>query len=542
MPVRLGALLVLLAIAVDPFSQQLVQYRQGTEFIRRLNNSRAENAWAERYKRGTVLYENDDTISRPHGIAAKASAVVDLSMQGSILGGFSRSLQSIHQQADVRCPTGRCTWPSFKTLGVCHSCHNLTTDLKKVDGFGKVTGPLLMGTDALPTNDSSAFVLPNGHFLANVNGCHGGITGMHSCTYSAPDISLTTITSPTMTSFGSGDPNKTNRMQELDTLIWATSMIYLDPIELRYTSAKWPDAPIRASECAIYYCAQSINSRVDGNAIYENATQDLQVKRDPNSWQPVFTPIDEKYVPENIPPGNKMSSLEWNERYSAMERKDLVLHNPENSSSPKYTLTESAVKSISSYFPSLLTTNLTGSPNVTAAISKKLGEHAVGYNGARMSSSTSEPPALGNIYELNEEFDFHGTFASLGTSMTNEIRRSGDFERFVYDKPVYGDIGVGTTYYSVEWGWISLHAVLLCGGILFWNLTVRNSSDCPPWKSSSLAVIKQGRATGQILEGSKTMTEMERAARDHKVSVISTSTPVPAMAEDRSGSDTPVGP
>ncbi|RJE21872.1 hypothetical protein PHISCL_05790 [Aspergillus sclerotialis] len=542
MPVRLGALLVLLAIAVDPFSQQLVQFRQGTEFILRLNHTRAENMRAERYIRGNIIYENDDTISRPHRMAGKASAVVDLSMQGSILGGFSHSLHSIHQQADVRCPTGRCTWPSFKTLGVCHLCYNLTTDLKKVDGFGKVTGPLLMGTDALPMNDSSAFVLPNGHFLANINGCPGDITGMQSCTYSAPDISLTTVTSPTMTSFGSGDPNKTNRMQELDTLIWATSMIYLDPIELRHTSAKWPDVPIRASECAIYYCAQSINSRIDGNTIYENATQDPQVKRDPDSWQPIFTPIDEKYVPENIPPGNKMSSLEWNERYSVIKREDLVLHNPENSSSPKYVLAESAVKSISSYFPSLLTANLTGSPNVTAAIAKKLGEHAVSYNGARMSYSTSEPPALENIYELNEEVDFHGTFAALGASMTNEIRRNGDFERSLYDRPVYGLIGVGTTYYSVEWGWISLHAVVLCGGLLFWMLTVRNSSGCPPWKSSSLAVMNQGRTTGQVLEGSETMRDMERAARGHKVSIVSTSTAVPAMWEHRSGTDAPVGP
>ena len=581
MSIQLGALLVLLAIALDPFSQQLVQFHQGTKFVSELNET--EPTRAENMRSGTYKHGNVESILLVHNASLpgykkprKASAIIDISMQGAILNGFSSPLNTTHQQANVRCPTGRCTWPPVKTLGVCHICHDITTDLKKVDDFGQVTAALLaghmdsyvaetIGTYELPPINSSLLVLPNGHFLPGINGCF--VTGVtwDNCTYLSPENQPWSADLPIMTSFGSGNRNKTNRMQDLDTLIWATSMIYFDPNQLRPANSfneevsKWPDAPIRASECAIYYCVQNIKSEVNGNIIHENATQDNHFKRDPDSYKPdpILTPLHENYAPINIPPD--ISSLEWNVNYSAIPLEDLVLYNTKNSSDLNYSIADRSIKSISSYFPTLLTTNLTGSPNVTAAIAKTLGEDAVGFNGAR-TRDDSEPPPMNSIYEPNDFYqnyqlgkktDLHSTFEVLGASMTNEIRRNGvpdskpSGSAYWPNEPVYGLIGVETTYYRVEWGWISLHIVVLGGGLLFWLLTVRYSSGCPTWKRSALAVMNQGRTTGQVLEGSKTTTEMEMAARSHKVLIGLSATPVLAVRERRSGSDssdTPVGP
>lgn len=523
----------MLAIALDPFSQQLVQLRQGTEFIDSLSDAYAESALTQKYTKGDVVYGNgtNSTLNPSGPKAIMAKTMIDLSMQGSILSGFSRSLAEVRQQANVKCPTAQCTWPPSKTLGVCHTCYNITLDLKRVDNFGDVAGPLILGEDTMPANDSSAFVLPNGHFMAGINGQIASITGMPEQGYQNPHTSWI-VAGPAMTSFGSGNPAKTNRMQDVDTLIWSTSMIYVDTVELGMASAAWPDAPVRASECAVYYCVQNINTTVEGNTIYENTTEDTQAKRDPNSWQPKYSPLDEKYAPENLPPDHQMSSLEWDERYSAISREDLILYYPQNSSDSTYTLAETAVKPISAYFPSLLTVNMTGSVNISRVIAERLGEHAVGYNGAWIGYK-AYPEALRHIYEASEDVDLAAKFAALAASMTNDMRRNGDgIARFdplnghislsSDNQPEYGLVGVATTYYSIEWGWIVLHILMLAGGLVFWQLTVRNSSRPEAvqiWKSSSLAVLRQGRTTGRVLEGSRTMEEMRSMARGQKVLV-----------------------
>ncbi|KAI9373777.1 hypothetical protein BJX61DRAFT_552009 [Aspergillus egyptiacus] len=529
--VRLGAFLTLLAIALDPFSQQLVQLRQGTEFVDSLGGARAESAKTLEYSKGDVVYGNatNSTINPSGPMAIMAATEIDLSMQGSILNGLSRSLAEIRQQANVICPTDQCTWPPFKTLGVCHTCHNLTSDLKRVDGFGRVTGPLLLASP-MPPNDSSAFVLPNGHFMAGINGQIATILGITAESYHFGTSWM--VDSPTMTAFGTGNPQKTNRMQNVDTLIWSTSMIYVDTVQLGMDYRPWPDLPVRASECAVYYCVQKINATVEGNTIYENTTEDTDAKRDPNSWQPKDSALAEEYAPENTPPEDQMSSLEWDERYSAIRREDLALYYPQNSSAPVYTLSETGVKPISAYFPTLLTANMTGSTDVTRAIMERLGEHAVGYNGAWMGYE-AYPRTLRHIFEPSEDVDLPAKFAALAASMTNDMRRNGDgIARFdpwnghislgTYSQPEYGLVGVATTYYSIEWGWIVLHAMMLAGGLVFWLLTVRNSSRpqaVPIWKSSSLAVLRQGRTTGRALEVSTTMEDMRMNAKNQKALV-----------------------
>lgn len=230
-----------------------------------------------------------------------------------------------------------------------------------------------------------------------------------------------------------------------------------------------------------------------------------------------------------------MSSLAWSERYSVLKRDDLVLYYPRNSSGINYTLRETAIKPISSYFPKLLTLNMTGSTDITTAIAELLGRGAVGYSGAWIDEA-AYPRSLRYTYQAGKPFDLAGWFAALGASLTNEMRRNGGtIQRFddgptsnghisfeSHDEPVRGLIGVATTYYSVEWGWIALHGAMLLGGLLFCQLTVRNSSRPAAvriWKGSSLAVMRQGRETGQILAGSKTVGEIKSRARGQKTSV-----------------------
>lgn len=138
----------------------------------------------------------------------------------------------------------------------------------------------------LQKDNDTVFVLPNGHFLVITNGCHLTVDG--SCGFSPPIMTEESLEELTMTSFGTGDPKKTNSMQDIDTFIWSMSIIHPDMESMTNSSKPYygydrPDLPIRAAECAIYYCVKTIDSKIEGNIIHENVAEATDAVCDPDS-------------------------------------------------------------------------------------------------------------------------------------------------------------------------------------------------------------------------------------------------------------------
>lgn len=188
-------------------------------------------------------------------------------MQAAILNGLSRSQTMVEQQVPIQCPSGICTWDRFQTLGVCHRCSDLSSDLKRVDGAGKAFEALREHEPQNDKNDNAtAFFLPDGHLLVNINGCSVSDSADSEHCRLSPNAPESDVLK--MTSFGTGSPEKTNRMQDLDTLIWSTSVIHFDG------RGDWPDLlSLRAAECAVYCCIKTIDFKVEGNVIHENVTE-----------------------------------------------------------------------------------------------------------------------------------------------------------------------------------------------------------------------------------------------------------------------------
>ncbi|KAK3324781.1 hypothetical protein B0T19DRAFT_238969 [Cercophora scortea] len=110
-------------------------------------------------------------------------------MQSAVLTGPSRAPEEVEQEVLVQCPTSNCTWAPFNTLGVCHRCKNVTAYLRRVNGrnsrfvqiLDATFGPIAYGSSngsplrlqMVPAYDVpiTAYSLPNGHFIANGNGC-----------------------------------------------------------------------------------------------------------------------------------------------------------------------------------------------------------------------------------------------------------------------------------------------------------------------------------------------------------------------------------
>lgn len=575
---RLGAVIVVLAVALDPFSQQLVQLRQGVQNVEVLDGPRAMAARTEKFKKGGYWFFNyTKSAHLPGGpLVHMASTRMDMSMQGSILSGLSRPLGTVKQQVDVQCPGSSCTWPEFETLGVCHKCNDLTSDLRRVDDFGVVYKSSMRIADEVLEDNITAFALPNGHFLPNPD----GIITMRG-EFADDDVLRWLSGKPmaakfSMTSFGTGDASKTNTMQDLDTLIWSTSTIHpdLEKIHGRGVHKRWitwPDVPVRATECALYYCVQRINTTVVGNDIRETAT-DAHAKRDPKSWQPVIKPF-KYYGPENLEAPDASDSIEFRKKNWAIDHTDLLLHFPDDSSKPVYTLSQKAVKSISAYFQSLFLSDIFTGTDARAAVAKALGNDAVGFNGALNSYSTY-PPAMENLWSWLKNNKptansfTQDVFAALAASMTNEMRGTGVANNTGSDSgstdsggskianaskgehtitiyagttpeelsnigtpPVLGMVEMPTTYYKAEWGWIALHAAVLLGGMVFWWMTTGHTTESGEtvlaWKSSSLAVLGRGDALGGVLDGAETVKEMKKRAESERVVMVLGETSLP---------------
>ncbi|KAI1623243.1 hypothetical protein EDD37DRAFT_651418 [Exophiala viscosa] len=106
----LGAALTILALVSDPFIQQVGRYDPCVRA--------AEKGLA------SVARTNNYTVTGMHNGAG--TETLDLSMQAAIIKGMYKSFSPI----TLTCSTGNCTFPEYRTLGVCGGCVNATNKIE----------------------------------------------------------------------------------------------------------------------------------------------------------------------------------------------------------------------------------------------------------------------------------------------------------------------------------------------------------------------------------------------------------------------------
>ncbi|KAK6851680.1 hypothetical protein PG995_011805 [Apiospora arundinis] len=109
---RLTDSLYIRALAMEPFTQQIISFRTRPVYI----PGRATYSVAHTY---------DSGASR--GITATWQRKMDPRMQGAILNG----LYSLGSPVKYDCPTGNCQWPDFSTLAIAGHCRDATADTTK---------------------------------------------------------------------------------------------------------------------------------------------------------------------------------------------------------------------------------------------------------------------------------------------------------------------------------------------------------------------------------------------------------------------------
>lgn len=339
---QFGVLITILAVAPDPFSQQLLQLSSERESRVFCESRLAYGARVEVYDAGII-----ECIA---GDAGSCYAVTPLGMQTAISSALSRGIEDAKRMTTLACPVGNCTWPASETMGVCHKCHDITSELKKTNRFGQY-GHYTKDVEN-PRNKSltfgalgwTAIALPNGHAIIfrNTTKDREGITD------SLPEYR--------MTSFSTGQRENTVRFTDVEALIWSTSVI------ARHDNANAPPSSredevspteqLRAAECGIYYCVKTIQAEYESNIVREATSQATRFSLTPIAWKPYTT--DTSGIPSGfLNNGSIPGDLQFDEYTAALERAPLSFQNPSNSSEPIYSVSQNAVLSISKHLQDL---------------------------------------------------------------------------------------------------------------------------------------------------------------------------------------------
>ncbi|KAI4125525.1 MAG: hypothetical protein LQ347_005352 [Umbilicaria vellea] len=203
----LGAVIAILALAIEPFIQQVVSYplqrvRSGDASI---NSVRYYNITGEETNWGPPTYD------------------IDLPMKAAI----HQAIFAESNQMAFACSTGNCTWPNFSSLAICSHCQNIEVKISTVPGIPTV----LSTSNGLKIQKN----LPNGYAV------------LSESRLAAPDLGYTDNTISNFTILGSGEP-----LAYGCALFWCVQEISASVTAGKYHEdviKTWSNASLRNSGC-----------------------------------------------------------------------------------------------------------------------------------------------------------------------------------------------------------------------------------------------------------------------------------------------------
>lgn len=388
----------------------------------------------------------------------------DASLQSAALFGLVQPHDLIVQQLPITCPTGNCTFESFQSLAVCNRCKDVTDQLV-MSSDEQPLGAMLFrsGTGASEAN-GTRMSLPNGLFIRN------------------EDMDETSVPL-NMVSWGTGNASATVSSQDIDTLIWSMTMIRagVNPVTNNFT---WPDVPVQAQECALYYCVNEYRSIIAKGVLHELIITNTTATRSPASWEVVHV------RPGWLKDGPPSPSIEYISKTADITRTDLSLGNG-------YNISQAAVDSISAWFHTFMADITINPPEVY---------YLNGYHGGVDNRVQFAPDMMQSLYNSK---NISSTFDNVATSLSNAIRAGADDGEKRFGSTVQYE-----TRFLVIWPWITLHAFLavvgLCDLILSSSTSAREGVQ--PWKSHFLAVMAWGKHLNDPMTDEMTTGKMERIA------------------------------
>ncbi|KAF2011396.1 hypothetical protein BU24DRAFT_280276 [Aaosphaeria arxii CBS 175.79] len=446
----LGACIVLLALALDPFFQQVVDFpdryiKAGNGILTktRLFEPKFQEIWVD----GALSSGLDDLFVR--------TTYPYFYGNGSVPIPFGNS---VRPDIPVSCPTSNCTWEPYETLGMCSACENVSDLLTfecmntRIDWFANQTG--VTTEDTYPNGTVCGyFVKPPGSEPILVSG------------YSIPDQSideevllmrnLPLLSAPLRDPlFGDGSIHfKDYRNPIIDALI-VTSPGGEQSVKRNATP--------NAYECVLTWCVKEIQSSYFEAAYHEEITHIYHNKtKGPFPWN--------TYLVED----------EFGSGYMVDYLENVVINAPsdDQQNTPFGASNDTQLTTLlvfDTFFPSVYTkSNITDNPLLRYKISDpglKIQQRELDIN----------PWAIDTPRHME----------NLATAMTNAMRSSESRE------DVVGQAYQRENYIQVRFQWLALPlGLLLFSGVFLTATVVRTSREkehVGVWKTSAVATLLYG--------------------------------------------------
>ena len=487
-----------LAVFADPFAQQLIQFRQDVVWsaVPALDLNGTMVPLAERYSKGNLIRMlawpfTPNSVERHQNLT---EVDCDFSVQSSILYGLAQpSVSRIQQQLPVACASSNCTWPSFESLAICSICNRVDSDLKRFRSQGLLYLEMEHNNNGARAGNGTGYILPNGLIIDNLDD-EVGVVGM--------------------TTLGTMNPGETVSLQHLDAMIWSMSFIKRGKIDMNDTSGRhWPDIPVTATECALFYCVNRYQPAIVNGVLNETTSRVDKVVRNPASWQPAVP----SFLDSSFLAPEQLSTLAFDPTLSYVPHTDLQLTTPAGG---VFNVSEEAVYSIAAYLKKTFATEtpILYTPRTVEGDEQPSGRVTGYYSGYAGPGAQGyyRPSTMQTLHAAGADLD--GLFAAVAASMSNAVRAGADGAA----RAPGGRMGRPATSYRIEWPWMALQGAVVMAGVVILVATVWASGDpaVPVWKSSALAVLSRGPWVAGVLDGAAEVREMQRDASGRAVELF----------------------
>lgn len=469
----LGAFILILSVAVDPFYQQLLHY---TDCDTTLQDT-ATAARSNYFDAGPHLFVD---ASSPERMLSEAQLAVRS-------GVFSRP-----DPMQPQCSSGNCTFTTYSTVGYCSECQDISGDLN----FTAVpVGPDDYDCGAPPGFQNyviTSYLPSNFSMIWNTSDYFKfGTQVLSSMALREDPVLFEIILGKTTLSDLRLDPTTGAN------LTWCDDQVDSDD--------DWRCRGYGAARCSLFPCVRTYNTTVNAGSVTEILIEHttLETLRDRPYWDP--TSGEAGQAPEDslvlvntscISPEDKeqlsrvghQTDSKWLV-YDMPDDFDLGILYPPDAAFPGSMVAHGCTYAFNDFMldygllsffgtSGFLTGNTTGSlscPDAHLLSLRGPSELQVLYNSSNAS--------FGGIQE---------TFDNLATSFTNYMRVNGHEN---YSAPARGTVSHYATCLEVRWAWIALPAVLVAVTmfcLLPLTVYVTLRAGVPTWKDGLLPLVFRG--------------------------------------------------
>ncbi|XXH05686.1 hypothetical protein Hte_012121 [Hypoxylon texense] len=453
-----GAVVAIVALALGPFAQQVVTY---------------ESRSVESPEGASINRALNYTGALP-GKTSSTGFVPILPLKSAVYNGLFAESGRPGAALAFACPTGNCTWEPYETLGVCHSCTDLTPYLS-----------VYCATNDTTTTSSSSSGEGCGWQVLSSSSSQGGVAIAGGRLDTGLDVFSMTSHVPA----ARGD------------------MAHSTIVKLVFLGAEARDGRAGerrpwARQCVLSACAQTLASAVTNGVLEEK--------------------VVDSYVNATV--------LDISSDDDDDDGKDrhVYVANPRSNSSTPYVLGIEAMLAMRGWFATVFATG-SAIRNPTG-FNRTVGDDSSGGSGSGSSAvvvnltvgiSSGETffdsdvvtAFYWNYYEYADGIDM--LMSDTATSMTVAFRS------FVGVEAVRGRATSAESYVRVHWGFAVLPILVVAGAALFLAVAIYRTkrSRTEPWKSSALAALLHGldEDTRARLGDAGSLKEQKRWARGIKV-------------------------